>query len=407
MVEGPGVFRNRAKAAAHRGKRVVGLSGARATVVAEAARGRVLVEVLALGKELFLLFASADDGGEGAVRVHFGMSGTCYVDSARPAHYKKLTLQIHFHGAGSALRFCDATCQSCEAPSARAKVAASAARDVCAPAFERAAALAALDANARAAPRRMLADALLDQALLPGCGNIIKTEACARARLDPRRGIASLAASERDAVIGHARQFSLSWAKGARPALLWYDQTICGACGARLRFCKLGDDAERPTFWCAACCEAAVAAAAARSGGDGAASDGDDAVSRFFAPRKRAKVAPPAQPIAPASGCAERFACGAHGAARTSLKRARKRGPNVGRLFFACRVPSCDHFAWADALFPKCSCGGAPARLRVSKRVDSGGRWFFGCGSERRCNFFAWASDAQLEPLGGLLTPLT
>ena len=76
------------------------------------------------------------------------------------------------------------------------------------------------------------------------------------ARLDPRRGIASLAASERDAVIGHARQFSLSWAKGARPALLWYDQTICGACGARLRFCKLGDDAERPTFWCAACCEA-------------------------------------------------------------------------------------------------------------------------------------------------------
>ena len=98
MVEGPGVFRNRAKAAAHRGKRVVGLSGARATVVAEAARGRVLVEVLALGKELFLLFASADDGGEGAVRVHFGMSGSCYVDSARHNNNKKLmNMNYHLH----------------------------------------------------------------------------------------------------------------------------------------------------------------------------------------------------------------------------------------------------------------------------------------------------------------------
>ena len=409
MVEGPGVFRNRAKAATHRGKRVAGLSGARATVVAGAARGRVMVEVLALGKELFLLFASAD-GGEGtAIRVHFGMSGSCYVDGARPAHNSKtLTLLVVFDGAGSALRFYDATCAVADASAARAKVAASAARDVCAPAFERAAALAALDANARAAPRRMLADALLDQALLPGCGNIIKTEACARARLDPRRGLATLAADECAAVIGHVRQFSLAWAKGTRPALVWYNQTLCGACGARLRFCKLGDDAERPTFWCGACCEAAVAAAA-RGGDDGGASDGDDAVARFFAPRKRAKKTddPPAQAIERARGCAERFACGAHGAARTSLKRARKQGPNVGRLFFGCRVPACNHFAWADAQFPKCSCGGAPARLRVSKRAESGGRWFFGCGSERRCNFFAWASDAQLEPLGGLLTPLT
>ena len=58
MVEGPGVFRNRAKASAHTAKRVAGLSGARAAAVAEAARGRVLAAVLALGKELFLVFAS-------------------------------------------------------------------------------------------------------------------------------------------------------------------------------------------------------------------------------------------------------------------------------------------------------------------------------------------------------------
>ena len=256
---------------------------------------------------------------------------------------------------------------------------------------------------------------LLDQTLLPGCGNIIKTEACARARLDPRRPVASLSVAELSCVVGHVRAFSLTWAtKGAKPPRIWYDQVLCGACGARLRFQKLGDDAERPSFWCPACCEASAADASARTDATTAGGGGSEPT----APRRAV------EPSRKRARCDERFACGAHGESRTSLKRTRKAGANVGRLFFSCRVPACAHFAWADARFPRCRCGGgggtagkataraptAVARLRVSKRPDSGGRWFFGCGdadAKRRCDFFEWASDAQLEPLGALLTPLT
>ena len=177
MVEGPGVTRNRAKALAHKGKRVVGLSGVRAPDVAAAARGRTLVDVQVLGKELFLLFSKpppADaatprpdgDDGSTAIRVHFGMSGSLFLDDAKPTYANKsLALQLHITPDRASLRFFDATCSIVDAAAARAKVVAGAPRDVCAPGFDAASAVAALAQRGGGGANRMLADSLLDQAV--------------------------------------------------------------------------------------------------------------------------------------------------------------------------------------------------------------------------------------------------
>ena len=129
--------------------------------------------------------------------------------------------------------------------------------------------------------------------------------------------------------------------------------------------------------------------------------------------------------------------CNVHGRRSLRLKRVRKTGHTAGRLFFSCQASGCNFFAWADAGFPRCNCQQAVAPgaarpasvLRVSKKEGSGGRWFFSCGQgpqppamgrrpnsdqqqeqesgrHGRCNFFAWATPAHLEPLGPLLTPL-
>lgn len=129
--------------------------------------------------------------------------------------------------------------------------------------------------------------------------------------------------------------------------------------------------------------------------------------------------------------------CNVHGRRSLRLKRVRKTGLTAGRLFFSCQASGCNFFAWADAGFPRCNCQQAVAPgaarpasvLRVSKKEGSGGRWFFSCGQgpqppamgrcpdsdqqqgqgsgrHGRCNFFAWATPAHLEPLGPLLTPL-
>lgn len=133
-------------------------------------------------------------------------------------------------------------------------------------------------------------------------------------------------------------------------------------------------------------------------------------------------VAPPPKPAAQgqpgASSCTGDHsggavpACAVHGQKALSLKRVRKDNCNRWRLFFSCAARGCNHFQWADLGFPHCRCGapGPLAVLRVSKKEASSGRWFFSCrgsGAGTTCNFFAWATPADLRPLGGLLSPLT
>ncbi len=101
---------------------------------------------------------------------------------------------------------------------------------------------------------RELGDALLDQRLLAGIGNVFKSEACFAARLDPWRSLATLSDAELDDVIGAAReQMKASVLNGRRPAKVYGRRgEPCPRCAAPIRAAGQGD-ANRTTFWCPHC----------------------------------------------------------------------------------------------------------------------------------------------------------
>ena len=113
--------------------------------------------------------------------------------------------------------------------------------------------LGAILKDLRAEPGRTLGDALLDQALVAGIGNIFKSEACFAARVDPWRPLADLSDEELRAVLRAARAQMLEAAAGGRHTYAVYKgRRPCPGCGGRIASRGQGD-ANRTTYWCPRC----------------------------------------------------------------------------------------------------------------------------------------------------------
>jgi endonuclease-8 len=108
--------------------------------------------------------------------------------------------------------------------------------------------------NLRAAdPRREIGDALLDQRLVAGIGNMWKAEALWAAQISPWAPLGALADDELHAVVAKAaRLMQLSVA--GRPPRRVYRRRLCGRCGGRIATRGQGDD-NRTTWWCPRCQE--------------------------------------------------------------------------------------------------------------------------------------------------------
>ncbi|HEY2479528.1 MAG TPA: DNA-formamidopyrimidine glycosylase family protein [Solirubrobacterales bacterium] len=112
-----------------------------------------------------------------------------------------------------------------------------------------------LVAGFRAADQsRTLGDALLDQHLVAGIGNIFKSEACFAARLDPWRALADLTDDDLRAVLEAARtQMLAAVASGGRKSFSVYKHRgPCVRCRGPIQHRGQGD-ANRTTWWCEAC----------------------------------------------------------------------------------------------------------------------------------------------------------
>jgi endonuclease-8 len=101
---------------------------------------------------------------------------------------------------------------------------------------------------------RALGDALLDQRLTAGIGNIFKSEACFAARLDPWRPLAEVDDEELRAVLDAARAQMLAAVKaGGRQRFAVYKRRgPCARCRGTVRHRGQGD-ANRTTWWCERC----------------------------------------------------------------------------------------------------------------------------------------------------------
>ena len=108
--------------------------------------------------------------------------------------------------------------------------------------------------NLAEAPSLELGEALLNQRLVAGIGNIFKSESCFEAGLDPWRAVGALEPDEVSLVLGvAARQMERGVATGRRPGRI-YRRTgrPCIRCGERVLSRGQGPES-RTTYWCPGC----------------------------------------------------------------------------------------------------------------------------------------------------------
>jgi endonuclease-8 len=115
--------------------------------------------------------------------------------------------------------------------------------------------VAAMLARLRAGPQeREVGDALLDQRLVAGIGNVWRAEALWDARISPWRPLSALADQELRAVLEAASRLMRAGVEGTRPLRRVYRRTgrACPRCGGTIRSRPQGD-AARIAYWCPGC----------------------------------------------------------------------------------------------------------------------------------------------------------
>jgi endonuclease-8 len=103
-------------------------------------------------------------------------------------------------------------------------------------------------------PERELGDALLDQTLVAGIGNIFKSEACFASRVSPWRRLDRLGEDEVVSALASARELMLAAVAGGRRPDAVYRRAgqPCRVCGTPIASRGQGD-ANRTTYWCPTC----------------------------------------------------------------------------------------------------------------------------------------------------------
>jgi len=109
----------------------------------------------------------------------------------------------------------------------------------------------------RAQPRTLVCDALLDQAIFAGVGNIIKNEVLFRIRVHPLSTIGALPARKLRELVAQAREYSFDfyeWKKRfvLRKHWLAHNKSICPRDGVKFTRAYLGER-DRRTFYCEIC----------------------------------------------------------------------------------------------------------------------------------------------------------
>ncbi|MFL6673865.1 MAG: DNA-formamidopyrimidine glycosylase family protein [Massilia sp.] len=109
----------------------------------------------------------------------------------------------------------------------------------------------------RAAPGMLACDALLDQAIFSGVGNIIKNEVLFRIRVHPLSTVGALPPAKLRALVQEARQYSfdfLAWKKEYVLKQHWlaHAKTICPRCNIPFKKAHLGRS-NRRSFFCERC----------------------------------------------------------------------------------------------------------------------------------------------------------
>ncbi|XP_039556226.1 endonuclease 8-like 3 isoform X2 [Passer montanus] len=126
--------------------------------------------------------------------------------------------------------------------------------DVCSPKFS----FSRAEREIKQQNTRMLCDVLLDQAVLPGVGNIIKNEALFDSGLHPALKVCQLTDEHIRHLVKMTRDFTLLFYKCRKagsalyPHYKVYKRPACRECSGSITVCRLGDH-NRMTYFCSRC----------------------------------------------------------------------------------------------------------------------------------------------------------
>ena len=209
--------------------------------------GLALERADAHGKHLLLRF------GELVLHSHLGMSGSWHTYRQGEPWRKPTTSAwaVLSTGRAEAVQFGGPTLRLLRAEAvARDPVLARLGPDILAPDF----ASERIAQSLRGAPERSLGDALLDQHLVAGIGNIFKSEACFAAHLDPWQQVGGLPEEQLAHVAQAAHDLMQAAVDDGRGDRAVYKRAgrPCPRCGTKIRSRGQGD-ANRTTYWCPSC----------------------------------------------------------------------------------------------------------------------------------------------------------
>jgi endonuclease-8 len=211
----------------------------RATGVAEVVDGRVLQAVEAVGKHLLLRF----EGGV-VLRSHLRMNGRWRI---APAGSPRLGLPwLVLRGGGWEATQWNGPVLALEARALRRLGPDLLADDT---------RLDGVVSRLRAVdPGRLVGEALVDQRVVAGIGNMWVAESLWQARVSPWRRIADVADGELEAALGWAREAMRASVGGARRRRSVYRRAgrPCPRCGTPIESRGLGE-ANRTAYWCPRC----------------------------------------------------------------------------------------------------------------------------------------------------------
>jgi endonuclease-8 len=180
-----------------------------------------------------------------ALRVHFLMFGSYLIDERKP---REPRLSLRF--ATGELNLYSCAIREIEQPLDEVYEWRG---DVLSDTWDPAAARRKL----RAMPNSLVCDALLDQAIFAGVGNIIKNEVLFRILVHPSSQVGALPATKLRALVAQAREYSfdfLAWKREfvLRKHWLVHNKGTCPRCERKLTRAYLGER-DRRSFFCEHC----------------------------------------------------------------------------------------------------------------------------------------------------------
>ena len=238
MPEGPSLIIAKEEMSQFIGRKVLAVSGNTKTDK-ERLLNKKLVDIKTWGKHLLVCF------NHFTVRIHFLMFGKYLVNATKDSDPR---LSLRFTNGELNLYTCSV--KFIEEPLDEIyDWAADVLSDVWDP--------KAAKKKLKAVPHMMVTDALLDQNIFAGVGNIIKNEVLYRIKVHPKTKVGDLPTKQLNALINEARNYSfdfLEWKKEYTLRKHWLAHTkkTCARDGDKIVKEYLGTT-QRRTFFCNAC----------------------------------------------------------------------------------------------------------------------------------------------------------